>query len=137
MSTPMKYRRGISDGIHTFRLTEFSEQMGGSGHPYWRYNMVCVDKEDKDQSVTLFVSLSPAARFKQEEFLDAVGAPDEGQGYGEAFEGKLVRAEISHDKYKDDKEALQVITYTETEIEMFRKYSDYYGYAFYVMQTMT
>jgi ubiquinone/menaquinone biosynthesis C-methylase UbiE len=37
-------------------------------------------------------------------------------------------------RYKDDKEALQVIAYTETGIEMFRKYSDYYGYAFYIMQ---
>jgi cyclopropane fatty-acyl-phospholipid synthase-like methyltransferase len=37
-------------------------------------------------------------------------------------------------KYKDDEEALRVIAYEETEIEMFRKYSDYYGYAFYIMQ---
>jgi len=37
-------------------------------------------------------------------------------------------------RYKDDKEALQVIAYEETEIEMFRKYSGYYGYVFYVMQ---
>ena len=36
-------------------------------------------------------------------------------------------------RYKDDK-ALQVIAYEETEIEMFRKYSDYYGYVFYIMQ---
>jgi ubiquinone/menaquinone biosynthesis C-methylase UbiE len=38
-------------------------------------------------------------------------------------------------RYKDDEEALQVIAYEETEIDMFRKYSDYYGYAFYIMQT--
>lgn len=37
-------------------------------------------------------------------------------------------------EYKDDKEALQVITNEETEIEMFRKYADYYGYVFYIMQ---
>jgi SAM-dependent methyltransferase len=37
-------------------------------------------------------------------------------------------------RYKDDEEALEVIAYEETEIEMFRKYSDYYGYAFYIMQ---
>lgn len=37
-------------------------------------------------------------------------------------------------RYKNDEEALQAITCTETEIEMFRKYSDYYGYAFYIMQ---
>lgn len=34
-------------------------------------------------------------------------------------------------RYNDDEEALQVIAYEETEIEMFRKY---YGYVFYVMQ---
>lgn len=37
-------------------------------------------------------------------------------------------------KYKDDKEALQFIVYQETEIDMFRKYSDYYGYVFYILQ---
>lgn len=38
------------------------------------------------------------------------------------------------EQYKDNEEAMQVIAYEETEIEMFRKYSDYYGYAFYIMQ---
>jgi SAM-dependent methyltransferase len=37
-------------------------------------------------------------------------------------------------QYKDDTEALHVIAYEEKEIEMFRRYSDYYGYAFYIMQ---
>jgi ubiquinone/menaquinone biosynthesis C-methylase UbiE len=37
-------------------------------------------------------------------------------------------------RYKDDEEALQFIACEETEIEMFRKYSDYYGYIFYIMQ---
>lgn len=37
-------------------------------------------------------------------------------------------------RYRDDEEALQVIACEETEIEMFRKYSDYYGYVFYIMQ---
>ena len=37
-------------------------------------------------------------------------------------------------KYKDDKEAMQFIAFEDTEIEMFRKYSDYYGYVFYILQ---
>jgi SAM-dependent methyltransferase len=37
-------------------------------------------------------------------------------------------------KFRDDKEALQVIACEETEIEMFRQYSDYYGYVFYILQ---
>ena len=37
-------------------------------------------------------------------------------------------------KHRNDEEALQAIACEETEIEMFRKYSDYYGYVFYIMQ---
>ena len=38
------------------------------------------------------------------------------------------------EKYKDNEEKLQHIAYHEVEIEMFRKYSDYYGYVFYESQ---
>jgi ubiquinone/menaquinone biosynthesis C-methylase UbiE len=37
-------------------------------------------------------------------------------------------------KHKDDPEALQYLAGEEREIEMYNKYSDYYGYAFYVLQ---
>ena len=37
-------------------------------------------------------------------------------------------------KYKDDQEALQYLAIEKMEIEMYRKYSDYYGYVFYVLQ---
>jgi ubiquinone/menaquinone biosynthesis C-methylase UbiE len=37
-------------------------------------------------------------------------------------------------KYKDETEALAYLMGEEREIEMFRKYSDYYGYVFYVLQ---
>ncbi len=37
-------------------------------------------------------------------------------------------------KYQNDAEALEVIAIEELEIDLFRKYSDYYGYVFYIMQ---
>ena len=37
-------------------------------------------------------------------------------------------------KYCDNDEAVVALRATATEIEMYRKYSDYYGYVFYVMQ---
>ncbi len=37
-------------------------------------------------------------------------------------------------RYGGDEEAMQVIKMQEIESEMFRKYSDYYGYVFYIMQ---
>jgi ubiquinone/menaquinone biosynthesis C-methylase UbiE len=37
-------------------------------------------------------------------------------------------------KYRDDKEAMNVLASHEQEIEMYRKYSEYYGYVFYILQ---
>ena len=37
-------------------------------------------------------------------------------------------------KYQEDAEALEVIAVEELEIDLFKKYSDYYGYVFYIMQ---
>ena len=37
-------------------------------------------------------------------------------------------------RYIDDEDVLHVIALAETEMDMFRNYSDYYGYVFYVMQ---
>jgi hypothetical protein len=38
------------------------------------------------------------------------------------------------EKYKDDKEAMEFMAFEDMEIDMFRKYSDYYGYVFYILQ---
>jgi len=48
----------------------------------------------------------------------------------------LIKAKIPSlkTKYSDDEEALEVIALEELEIEMFSKYSDYYGYVFYILQ---
>jgi ubiquinone/menaquinone biosynthesis C-methylase UbiE len=37
-------------------------------------------------------------------------------------------------KYRGDKEALSLLACEELEIEMYRKYSEYYGYVFYILQ---
>ena len=38
------------------------------------------------------------------------------------------------EKYRHDPEALQVVDMEAVELEMHRRYSDYYGYVFYTMQ---
>ena len=40
-------------------------------------------------------------------------------------------------KYKDNQDATAYLASEELEINMFRKYSDYYGYVFYIMQKET
>ena len=51
--------------------------------------------------------------------------------YYRPIEAKLP---ILKEKYHSNAEKLRHIDYHEVEIDMFRKYSDYYGYVFYIMQ---
>ena len=51
--------------------------------------------------------------------------------YYTPIETKLPKIKARH---KENREALEFLAMEETEIEMFRKYSDYYGYIFYIMQ---
>ncbi len=39
-----------------------------------------------------------------------------------------------HNKYQNDNETLELLELFSVEIEMFRKYSDYYGYTFFIMR---
>jgi SAM-dependent methyltransferase len=54
------------------------------------------------------------------------------KNYYEPTEAKLT---LLKSKYQDDMEALNYLALEEKEIDMFRKYSSYYGYVFFVLQT--
>lgn len=49
----------------------------------------------------------------------------------------LKRLPALGEKYKDDAEAVEVLQMAETEIDMYRRYSDYYGYVFYIAEKET
>jgi len=44
------------------------------------------------------------------------------------------RIQILKEKYKNDEVAAQVFVLEEEEMELYRKYSDFYGYVFYILQ---
>jgi hypothetical protein len=44
------------------------------------------------------------------------------------------RVKILRDKQENNEQFLQFLDSIRIEIEFYRKYSDYYGYAFYIMQ---
>jgi hypothetical protein len=46
------------------------------------------------------------------------------------------RLDLLRAKYKDDSEALKIIESDQEEIDLYRKYSEWYGYVFYVMQKL-
>lgn len=67
------------------------------------------------------------------EVVDSFALPKSGwwDNYYTPIETKLSLLKAKH---KDNPKALEYLAGEEMEIEMFRKYSDNYGYAFYVLQ---
>jgi ubiquinone/menaquinone biosynthesis C-methylase UbiE len=47
---------------------------------------------------------------------------------------QAARIAMLRDKYQDDDEAIQLLNESQKEIDLYRQYSDWYGYVFYVMQ---
>jgi SAM-dependent methyltransferase len=53
------------------------------------------------------------------------------QNYYHSIEQKIPQLEL---KYSDDSEAMEILRAEKEEMELFRKYSAFYGYEFYIMQ---
>lgn len=86
----------VDEGIHLFKITGFEEKVGNAG-PYWQFRCECLTKGQEGRSSLLFISLSQSARWKAEQFLDAVGAPPTGSVPAEKFIGKTFRASVVHE----------------------------------------
>lgn len=94
----------VSMGVHTFRVARISlsHEPGDSGYHFFFVNCECTDSgEDRGKEALLILSLSPKARFKLDEFLDAIEAPKDGEisaeRFTKEFTGKYFRADIVHD----------------------------------------
>jgi hypothetical protein len=91
----------VPDGVHTVRLEKFDEIQGPSGYPYWKYIGRIEEGGPYDgNGVFIQVSTSPAARFKMESFLNAVGAPEKGEVTGDRFVGVYIRVKIKNEEHE-------------------------------------
>lgn len=88
----------VAEGVHLFEIISFTEGEGDKG-PYWKFMCECLTEGENSKTVPMFVSLSPAARWRAELFLDAVAAPKKGEVSADKFVGKKFRAQITHELY--------------------------------------
>ena len=90
-----------SQGLHLFKITAFDEIQGNGDYPSWQYKLVCQDAgKEQGKSMLLFLSLNPNARFKIEEFLNAVEAPNKhAQITGDAFVGSTLQGLCMDDNW--------------------------------------
>lgn len=85
-------------GTYLFKIVRLKEGEGDKGK-YWGYSCQVQDKiEDQGKEVFMIISLAPSARWKMDQFLDAMKAPSKGKVSGESFVGKLFRGTVSHDR---------------------------------------
>jgi len=91
-----------TEGLHLFKITKVEEKASmSSGNPQLVLTCVCQDQgEDLGKNVGMFLSLSPAARFKIDELLDAVNAPKKGSWKIEQFVGKSFKAMVKYGEYE-------------------------------------
>jgi hypothetical protein len=47
---------------------------------------------------------------------------------------QAARIAMLREKYRDDAEAILLLDESQKEIDLYRDYSDWYGYVFYIMQ---
>jgi hypothetical protein len=85
----------LPNGIYRLKIEAVEEKTGPSGHPYlnMRYR-VLINGQASQTAVWDVISLSPAARFKVDQFLDALAAPEEGNVSAQWFVGKFVWASL-------------------------------------------
>lgn len=96
----------MPEGIHAFRIIDVNEREGASGFPYISITLECEEGGEYDgQRIWHNVSLAPQARWKLEEFLDAVQAPEEGEMSAEDFLGLRIRATVFHEEWEGQKRA--------------------------------
>ena len=103
MGTTFDFERNsgvMAEGIHYFRLTAVEEKDGPKA-TYFEYTCTCEERsEDNGKELPLRLSLSAAARWKLDEFLDAVGAAASGEGKPEQFLGLVIRGSVVHAEYE-------------------------------------
>lgn len=97
-----KANEPIAEGIHPFTVQSFEEgkkEEEGS-HPYIILTCACNSPAEEGKTARLFLSLSPNARWRLEDFLNAINAPEEGMATADKFLKRKFRAQVKHEEYQ-------------------------------------
>jgi hypothetical protein len=95
-------RAVLEEGIYALRIESIEEKVGPSGNPYLNLTMIVLDKSGRPSNTKIWdiLSLAPKARFKIDQVLDALEAPEEGSVGPKWFVNKRLWAVLTTDTYK-------------------------------------
>jgi len=100
MSTVPKTGEPVSKGWHRFRIDEGEEFTSESGHPAFRYRLVCQDEPEVGRVVTFDCSLQRQALFNLKAVYEACGYNPGPEGHDPATViGGEIYVKIGHKEY--------------------------------------
>jgi hypothetical protein len=98
----------MSIGTHLAVVQYRGTSDGPSGFPFITVRLECLDEDELGNEALDRISLSPAARFRLDNFLDAIGAPRSGSMKVSQFDGHKVVVAIDHEDYNGETRARPV-----------------------------
>lgn len=91
----------ITEGTHLFKVTRAEEKLTNDGIEQWVLDLTCQDPgEDQGKKYTEFFRLSGPARWKFDNFLDAVDAPKKGTWTVDKVMNSVLRVTIVHREFE-------------------------------------
>lgn len=105
MEIPLERTGGralLKEGVYRLRIEGVEERMGPSGSPYLSLTLSVIGSNGRPTESKIWDNLSfaPKARFKVDQILDALEAPEEGTVTPRYFLGKLLYATLGTDSYQ-------------------------------------
>jgi hypothetical protein len=92
----------LTDGIYRIRITESEDRTSSAGNPYVNLTCDVLDENGRSMDTTIWnsLSMSPKAKFMVSKFLDAIGAPMEGNLSSRSLKGKSFWASVGRETYQ-------------------------------------
>jgi len=102
MQIPLDRVGLLQDGVYLCRVTEVEDRTSQKGNAYVNLTCEVLDDHKRETGNTIWhtLTMTPKAKFMVSKFLDAVGAPKEGNLNSRSLKGKLFWAEIGKDTYQ-------------------------------------
>jgi hypothetical protein len=97
----------VAEGMHLCEIAGCDSKQSSSGNAYLSLRFKIIGDSDPDQGKSVWgrLMLTPASRWKLEEFLDAVVAPTAGRWSPDKFLGKVLKVQVTHEEYQGETRA--------------------------------
>ena len=96
-------KKPVAIGLHTVVLEDVERRKSSNGNPMFLLRLRVIGDNDPDRGEALWTNLVlvDSARWKIDEFLDAIAVPRHGKGNMTKYLGRKLKVKVSHRYYNE------------------------------------